>query len=39
MGLYADRVGRIDSENAFKMGPYIRSLEKQGREVICRRGS
>ena len=34
MGLYADRAGRIDSENAFKMGPYIRSLEEQGREVI-----
>ena len=34
MGLYADRAGQIDSENAFKMGPYIRSLEEQGREVI-----
>ena len=34
MGLYADRAGRIDSENAFKMGPYIRSLEEEGREVI-----
>ncbi|MBN2437150.1 MAG: aminotransferase class I/II-fold pyridoxal phosphate-dependent enzyme, partial [Deltaproteobacteria bacterium] len=34
MGLYADRVVRIDSENAFKIGPHIRSLEEQGRDVI-----
>jgi aspartate/methionine/tyrosine aminotransferase len=34
MGLYSDRAGRIDSENAFKMGPYIRSLEAEGREII-----
>lgn len=34
MGLYAERAGLIDSENAFKMGPYIRSLEAQGREVV-----
>jgi len=34
MGLYADRAGRIDSENAFKMGPYIRFLEEQGLEVV-----
>jgi len=34
MGLYADRAGRIDSENAFRVGPYIRSLEAQGREII-----
>src|SRR4030066_1796026 len=34
MGLYSDRAGLIDSENAFKMGPYIHSLEAQGREVI-----
>ena len=34
MGLYADRAGRIDSENAFKVGPYIRSLEAEGREII-----
>jgi len=34
MGLYADRAGRIDSENAFKMGPHIRFLEEQGREVV-----
>ncbi|OHE32898.1 MAG: aspartate aminotransferase [Syntrophus sp. RIFOXYC2_FULL_54_9] len=34
MGLYADRAGLIGSENAFRMGPYIRSLEEQGKEVI-----
>jgi aspartate aminotransferase len=34
MGLYSDRAGRIASENAFKIGPYIRSLEEQGRNVI-----
>lgn len=34
MGLYADRAGLIGSENAFRIGPYIRSLEEQGREVI-----
>ena len=34
MGLYADRAGRIDSENAFKIGPHIRSLEETGRDVI-----
>jgi aspartate aminotransferase len=34
MGLYSDRAGRIDSENAFKIGPYIRALEAEGREVI-----
>ena len=34
MGLYSDRAGRIDSENAFKVGPHIRSLEEQGRNVI-----
>ncbi len=34
MGLYAERAGKIDSENAFKMGPHIRLLEGQGREVV-----
>jgi len=34
MGLYADRAALIGSENAFKIGPYIRSVEEQGREVI-----
>ena len=34
MGLYADRAMRIDSENAFKIGPYIRSLEAEGRDIV-----
>ena len=33
-GLYSERTGRIDSENAFKIGPHIRSLEEQGRDVV-----
>lgn len=34
MGLYAERAGLINSENAFKMGPHIRRLEEQGRHVV-----
>ena len=34
MGLFAKRVGLIDTENAFKIGPLIRTLEEQGKEVI-----
>jgi aspartate/methionine/tyrosine aminotransferase len=34
MPLIAQRVGRIDTENAFKVGPYIRLLEDQGKKVI-----
>ncbi|MCE5281219.1 MAG: aminotransferase class I/II-fold pyridoxal phosphate-dependent enzyme [Deltaproteobacteria bacterium] len=34
MGLFADRAGRIDSENAFKVGPYIRAVEAQGHDVV-----
>lgn len=34
MGLFAKRVGLINTENAFKIGPLIRSLEEQGKEVI-----
>lgn len=34
MTLYADRVGRIDTENAFKIGPYIVEVEKGGNRVI-----
>ncbi len=34
MGLIAERVKLLDTENAFKMGPYIRILEEQGKEVI-----
>jgi aspartate/methionine/tyrosine aminotransferase len=30
----AKRVGLIDTENAFKVGPYIRVLEDQGKKVI-----
>ena len=34
MGLLAKRVGLIDTENAFKVGPYIRQIEEQGKRVI-----
>jgi aspartate aminotransferase len=34
MGLYSDRAGHIDSENAFKIGPQIRKLEESGREIV-----
>ncbi len=34
MGLLAKRTGLIDTENAFKVGPYIRALEDQGKKVI-----
>jgi len=34
MALLAKRVGLIDTENAFKIGPYIRSIEEQGKRVI-----
>ncbi len=34
MALLAERVGLIDTENAFKVGPYIRALEDQGKKVI-----
>jgi len=34
MTLYADRVGKIDTENAFKVGPYIKSIEDAGHRVI-----
>ena len=34
MGLYSDRAMRIDSENAFKIGPQIRKLEESGREIV-----
>ncbi len=34
MTLYADRVGLIDTENAFKIGPYIGEVEKAGNKVI-----
>ena len=34
MGLLAKRVGLLDTENAFKIGPQIRSIEEQGKKVI-----
>ena len=34
MGLVAKRSGLIDTENAFKVGPYIRAIEEQGKKVI-----
>jgi len=34
VGLFAQRVDRIDTENAFKVGPYIRQLEAEGKRVI-----
>ena len=32
--LYADRVGMIDTENAFKVGPYIKGIEDDGYHVV-----
>jgi len=34
MALFAQRNALIDTENAFKVGPYIRSLEEQGKKII-----
>ena len=34
MNLFAKRNSSIDSENAFKVGPHIVSVEQQYREVI-----
>lgn len=34
MSLFADRVERLDTENAFKVGPYIRKVEDMGHRVI-----
>jgi aspartate aminotransferase len=34
MTLFSTRMGRIDSENAFKMGPYIKGVEDAGTPVI-----
>ncbi len=31
---FAKRAGLIDTENAFKIGPYIRAIEEQGKMVI-----
>lgn len=32
--LFADRVGMIDTENAFKVGPYIKEVEDSGLKVV-----
>jgi aspartate aminotransferase len=32
--LYSDRIGLIDTENAFKIGPYIAAIEREGKRVI-----
>ena len=34
MSLYADRVHRIATENAFKIGPYIKEVEDAGNKVV-----
>ncbi len=34
MTLYSDRTLKIDTENAFKVGPYIAEVEKAGNKVI-----
>ena len=34
MTLFADRMSYIDTENAFKVGPYIKDVESQGIKVI-----
>jgi len=34
MGLFSQKVGLIDTENAFKIGPQIKFLEDQGKRVI-----
>ena len=34
MSLYSKKSERIDTENAFKIGPQIRSIEEQGKSVI-----
>lgn len=34
MTLYSERTLKIDTENAFKVGPYIAGIEKEGHKVI-----
>jgi aspartate/methionine/tyrosine aminotransferase len=34
MGLFSDRTSLIDTENAFKLGPYITQVEAEGHKVI-----
>ena len=33
-GLFSDRTNRIGTENAFKIGPYVRAIEDAGHRVI-----
>ena len=34
MGLFADRVDLLGTENAFRIGPYIKEVEDAGHRVI-----
>jgi len=34
VAVLSKRIGLLDTENAFKIGPKIRSLEDQGKKVI-----
>ena len=34
MALFADRINAIDTENAFKVGPYIKEVESTGMKVV-----
>jgi aspartate/methionine/tyrosine aminotransferase len=34
MGLFADRIESLGTENAFRIGPYIREVEDRGHKVI-----
>jgi aspartate aminotransferase len=34
MTLFSDRNARLDTENAFKVGPYIKEVEASGRKVV-----
>lgn len=36
MGLYADRMNYIDTENAFKVGPYIAQVERETQKKVIR---
>jgi aspartate/methionine/tyrosine aminotransferase len=34
MGLFADRAALLPTENAFRIGPYIKEVEDSGHRVI-----
>lgn len=34
MSLYSNRCSKIDTENAFKVGPYIKEVESSGKKVV-----